>query len=372
MSGALLPLGLGLAERGLVPDSVLRRGIRRLCERHAASLAGMDDAENEREIAAFLAAARRSPVAPVPERANDQHYEIPPDFFEAVLGPHRKYSACHWSPGVTDLAEAEADALRITCERAGIEDGMSVLELGCGWGSLSLWMAAAYPAARIVAISNSASQRGFILAEAARRGLGNLEVRTMDMNDFRPFGSFDRIVSVEMFEHMRNWEELLRRLEPCLAPEGRLFLHVFCHRRSVYAYLEEGAGNWMGRHFFSGGMMPCRDYPRRLESPFEVEAEWTWSGEHYRRTADAWLARLERNRGAALKALAVAHGEAQARRWFGRWRMFFLACAEMFGLRGGEEWFVAHCRLRRAASAGAARPAPSPDQLDQRPHEQDR
>jgi len=349
MSGALLSVGLELAERGLVPEAVLRREIRRLCERHAAGLAARDDAGNAADLRAFVQAARRSPIALVPERANDQHYEIPQEFFGAVLGPHRKYSACHWSPGTPDLATAEAEALRVTCERAGIEDGMSVLELGCGWGSLSLWMAATYPASRIVALSNSASQRQFIVDEAARRGLRNLEVRTVDMNDFEPFGSFDRIVSVEMFEHMRNWEELLRRLERCLAPEGRLFLHVFCHRRSVYAYAEEGPENWMGRSFFSGGMMPSRDYVRHLDIPFEVEATWTWSGEHYRRTADAWLARLEGNRAAAMQALASVHGEHEARRWFERWRMFFLACAEMFGLRGGEEWFVAHHLLRRPA-----------------------
>ncbi len=347
MSGALLSAGLDLAERGLVPEAILRREVRRLCVRHAASLAARDDAENERDLQAFLKAARRSAVALVPDSANNQHYEIPPEFFEVVLGPHRKYSACHWSPGVTDLAAAEAEALRITCERAGIEDGMRVLELGCGWGSLSLWMAAAYPAARIVAISNSTSQRRFILGEASRRGLGNLEVRTLDMNDFQPFGSFDRIVSVEMFEHMRNWEELLRRVERCLAPDGRLFLHVFAHRRSVYAYLEDGPENWLGRHFFSGGMMPSREYVGRLDVPFEVEAEWTWSGEHYRRTADAWLDRLERNRAAALKALAAAHGEHDARRWFGRWRIFLIACAELFGIHGGEEWFIAHYRLKR-------------------------
>jgi cyclopropane-fatty-acyl-phospholipid synthase len=347
MSGSVLSLGLELAERGWVPEPVLRHQIRRLCERHALSLAARSEADVEREARQFLDAARRGPIALVPVRANDQHYEVPAAFFGAVLGPRRKYSACHWSPGVEDLAGAEDDALRITCERAGLEDGMSILELGCGWGSLSLWMAATYPRARIVAISNSVSQRRHILGEAARLGLENLDVRTLDMNDFRPRGSFDRVVSVEMFEHMRNWEELLRRIGPVLAPDGRLFLHVFCHRRSVYAYREDGAEHWVGRRFFSGGMMPSRDYVHRLRSPFEVEDEWAWSGLHYRRTADAWTANLERNRETALEVLSATYGSAAARRWFERWRMFFLACAEMFGIHDGEEWLVAHYRLRR-------------------------
>jgi cyclopropane-fatty-acyl-phospholipid synthase len=347
MNAPLLELGLELAERGLIPEPILRREIRRHCRRHAASLASLSDEQNEREARAFIDAARRGPIALVPGRANDQHYEVPAEFFGAVLGPHRKYSACHWSPGAEDLGAAEAEALRITCERADLHDGMDILELGCGWGSLSLWMAAAYPRARIVAISNSRSQRLHIEGEAARRGLGNLDVRTLDMNDFQPFGSFDRIVSVEMFEHIRNWEELLRRIEPCLAVDGRLFLHVFCHRRSVYAYREDGPENWMGRHFFSGGMMPARDYPHRLTAPLEVEAEWSWSGLHYRRTADAWIANLDRNREWALGILASACGAAQAQRWLQRWRMFFLACAEMFGVDDGREWLIAHHRWKR-------------------------
>jgi cyclopropane-fatty-acyl-phospholipid synthase len=225
---------------------------------------------------------------------------------------------------------------------------MRILELGCGWGSLTLWMAARYPAAKIVAISNSSSQRRHIEAEAARLGLANVTVRTMDMNDFRNAGTFDRIVSVEMFEHMRNWEELLRRLAPCVGPGGRLFLHVFCHRRSVYAYAEDGPENWLGRHFFSGGMMPSRDFLRHLVTPWVTERQWTWSGDHYRRTADAWVANLERERAAVLRVLARVHGDREARRWFGRWRMFLLACAEMFGVRGGNEWFVAHHLLAPA------------------------
>ncbi len=349
MSAGGLSIGLELAERGWVPEGMLRRSIRRLCERHAVSLAARSDDETEAATREFIAAARRGPIALVPEAANQQHYEVPAEFFAHVLGSHRKYSACWWPPGVTDLAAAEAVSLQLTCERAGLRDGLRILELGCGWGSLSLWMASAYPRARILAISNSASQKEHIEGEARARGITNLEVRTLDMNQFRPFGRFDRIVSVEMFEHMRNWELLLHRLEECLAEDGRLFLHVFCHRRATYAYETDGADNWLGRHFFTGGMMPAADYLRRLDMPFDVEEEWSWDGTHYQRTADAWATNLDRNRDAVMKILARTCGAEEAPRWFARWKMFFLACAEMFGLEGGREWRVGHYRLKRTS-----------------------
>jgi len=355
VSIAGLPSAIDLAERGLVPDPVLRLAIRRQCERHAARLAALAPEQAEREIAAFLAAARRGPVALTPERANLQHYEVPPEFFAEVLGPRRKYSACWWERGVVDLKEAEEAALRITCARAELRDGQRVLELGCGWGSLTLWMAERYPASRIVAISNSGSQRAHIESEVKRRGLRNVAVKTLDMNDFRPASRFDRVVSVEMFEHMRNWEELLRRVADCLDTDARVFLHVFCHRRAAYAYESEGEENWLARHFFTGGMMPSRDYLRRLDVPLEVEAEWTWDGTHYQKTANAWLANLDRRRDAVRAVLAARHGAADAARRLGRWRMFFLACAEMFGLRGGSEWMVGHYRLAPRSGAHAAR-----------------
>jgi cyclopropane-fatty-acyl-phospholipid synthase len=354
VSANALPLGLELAERGLVPGGLLRWAIRRQCERHAARLAARSEAEIQRERLAFRDEARRGPVALVPEMANAQHYDVPAAFFAQVLGTHRKYSASYWAPGTGTLDEAEAASLRITCERAELRDGMRILELGCGWGSLSLWMASRYPRSRIVAISNSAAQREHIVAEARRRGLGNLEVRTLDMNAFQPFDAFDRVVSVEMFEHMRNWEVLLERIERALAPGGRVFLHVFCHRFATYPYATAGHEDWLGRHFFTGGMMPSRDYLRHLDIPLEVEAEWTWNGDHYRRTAEAWVANLDRRRNEVLRILAGAYGPAEARRRYGRWRIFFVACAEMFGTLDGNEWMVVHFRLKRRGASPAA------------------
>jgi cyclopropane-fatty-acyl-phospholipid synthase len=328
-----------LAERGLVPAPLLRRGIRRLLRQR---LAEWRPGDKER----WVEAMRAGPLADVPHKANEQHYELPPAFFEQVLGRRLKYSSAWWAPGVTDLDQAEADMLALTCERAGLRDGQDVLELGCGWGSLSLWMAERYPASRILSVSNSAPQREWILARARARGLANLEVLTRDMNGFDTDRRFDRVVSVEMFEHMRNWEALLRRAHGWLRPEGALFLHVFAHRERAYPFQTDHETDWMGRHFFSGGMMPSHDLPRLLAVPFAVERSWVVEGTHYARTAEAWLERLEARRAQVLPVLAAAYGARDARRWFHRWRLFFLACAELFAWDGGREWIVSHHLLR--------------------------
>ena len=248
---------VGWVEQGLVPDRVVRLGIRRLLrERLVEMHAG--DAQAEQAISqSFVAAMRDAPVALLPHKANEQHYEVPAEFFARVLGPHRMYSSCFWAEGVQDLAQAEAQALRITCERAGLADGQDILELGCGWGSLSLWMAQHYPASRIVAVSNSHSQRHHIEQQARARGLANLQVVTCDANTLeRPAASVDRVVSVEMFEHLRNWPQMFARVAHWLRPQGRFFMHVFATRGAPYAFEERDASDWMSRHFFSGGMMP--------------------------------------------------------------------------------------------------------------------
>ena len=349
MTDALLQILLEAAERGEFPDPLIRSGIRLLCAERLREEARRPRGERPAQGAA---------VAAFPETANEQHYELPPAFFERVLGPALKYSCCQWDGGVRDLAEAERRALLTTCRRAKLEDGQDVLELGCGWGSLSLWIAAHYPASSVTAVSNSRPQREFIQERARRRGLANLEVLTADMNDFAPERSFDRVVSVEMFEHMRNHEELLRRIAGWLRPGGQLFVHVFCHRHYTYSFETEGAANWLGRHFFTGGLMPSASLLPSYQDHLKLLRQWSWNGTHYKRTASAWLRNLDRQRGQVLPILGEAYGPRNAARWFGRWRLFFLACAELWGYRDGSEWSVAHYLFERPlAAAPAAGPA---------------
>lgn len=343
----LMSIGIDAVERGLVPDVITRIAIRRLCEQR------LQECDSEKELASlrkyedFIESMPMSPIAPVPEKANEQHYELPSDFFSEVLGPHRKYSCCFWSTVTTTLAEAEADSLRITCDRADLSNGQQILELGCGWGSLSLWMAERYPSSKITAVSNSAPQRHFIESEATARRLKNLRVITADMNEFtiEP-QSFDRVVSVEMFEHMRNYDSLLERIASWLRSDGKLFVHHFCHRTLTYPYETDGDANWMGRYFFTGGLMPSENLLRQFNRHMSVVQKWRWDGSHYQRTSEAWLANLDAHRREVLSILAESYGRDQARRWYHRWRMFFLAVAELFGYANGTEWFVSQLLLQ--------------------------
>jgi cyclopropane-fatty-acyl-phospholipid synthase len=340
-------MAIELCERGLLPDPLIRFGMRRLMARRLAE-ESLDRAEREFEVFSHrLQGLRRSEVALETARANEQHYEVPAAFFEQVLGPRLKYSCCQWDEGVGTLAVAEERMLALTCERAALADGQDVLELGCGWGSLTLWMAERYPASRITAVSNSASQREFIMARARERGLGNVEVLTADANHFDTAKRFDRVVSVEMFEHMRNYAVLMERIAGWLREGGRLFVHIFCHRELMYPFTTERADDWMGRYFFTGGLMPAEDTLLYFQRHLRLEEQWRVAGTHYERTANAWLACMDERREAVMAALAGAYGKADAQRWFQRWRMFFMACAELFGYRGGTEWFVAHYRFAR-------------------------
>jgi cyclopropane-fatty-acyl-phospholipid synthase len=338
---------IGLAESGLVPDALLRVGIRRLLSRRLREVVRVDCEAAAEAAHTFREELRASPVALLPDLANAQHYEVAPAFFEHVLGPRMKYSCALWAEGVRELCDAEDAMLSLTCQRADVKDGMRLLDLGCGWGSLSLWLAERYPRSQVLAVSNSKAQRELILARSERLGLRNLDVLTADVNRFAPDRRFDRVISVEMFEHVRNHPLLLARIASWLEPGGKLFAHHFAHRTCAYPYETAGADDWMGRHFFSGGIMPSDDLLLHCQRDLAVERQWRVSGLHYQKTAEAWLARLDESRETLRPILADVYGAGKAGLWLERWRLFFLACAELFGYRGGNEWWVTHVRMAR-------------------------
>ncbi|WNM60244.1 SAM-dependent methyltransferase [Candidatus Nitrospira neomarina] len=344
-----MKLALSFTDRDWLPDLLIRCSIRHLVRQRLSEISYENGAELASLKTAFISKMSRSDIAIDPDKANAQHYEVPPDFFRLVLGPHLKYSSGFWHPGGTSLAEAEESGLLETSAHADLHDGQSILDLGCGWGSLSLWMASRYPHSHITAVSNSHTQKAYIDAQAQQRGLHNIHVLTCDMNGLNlEQAQFDRVVSVEMFEHMRNWSHLFDRIHDWLKPDGRFFMHIFVHRAVPYTFEVRDESDWMSRYFFTGGMMPSDDLPLDIQNPFRLVNRWRWDGTHYKRTANAWLGNMDFHRESLWPLFIETYGKQNAGLWWVRWRIFFMACAELFGHREGQEWWVSHYLFEKA------------------------
>ena len=331
-----------LAEKGLLPDAIIRLGIRRLCRQRLVDASNINETLMEQEHAAWIDVLKESPIALVPEKANEQHYEVPPRLFELVLGDRLKYSSGLWPEGVSSLDESEVAMLKLTTDRAGLVDGQDVLELGCGWGSLTLYMAECFPKSKITAVSNSNDQRQFIEARCEERNLKNVEIITADMNDFETTKLFDRVISIEMFEHMRNYEKLLGRVNVWLKNKGKLFVHIFSHQKIAYPFEDNDDADWMAREFFSGGQMPSHRLLMSFPGQMKIEKDWRVSGTHYEKTSLAWLQKMDKNKAEVLELFKKTYGESDANSWFQRWRIFFMSCEVLFGFNRGSEWGVSH------------------------------
>ena len=338
----MITLLILLAEKGLLPDAIIRLGIRRLCRQRLVDASNINETLMEQEHAAWIDVLKESPIALVPEKANEQHYEVPPRLFELVLGDRLKYSSGLWPEGVSSLDESEVAMLKLTIQRAGLVDGQDVLELCCGWGSLTLYMAECFPKSKITAVSNSNDQRQFIEARCEERNLKNVEIITADMNDFETSKLFDRVVSIEMFEHMRNYEKLLGRVNVWLKNKGKLFVHIFSHQKIAYPFEDNDDADWMAREFFSGGQMPSHRLLMSFPGQMKIEKDWRVSGTHYEKTSLAWLQKMDKNKAEVLELFKKTYGESDANSWFQRWRIFFMSCEVLFGFNRGSEWGVSH------------------------------
>lgn len=331
-----------LLEKNLIPDSLIRIGIRKLLKQRLRDENKGKPETQKKHLLSLIEELKASPIAIHTQNANEQHYEVPTEFYQYCLGKHLKYSSGYWNPGVKDIDLSEKDMLELTCKRAGLENGQDVLELGCGWGSLSLYMAAKYPKSNFTVVSNSRTQKIYIDEQARLRNIHNLEVVTININDFNLTKTFDRVVSVEMFEHMRNYKKLMKLVAERLKPDGKLFVHIFTHKEYAYKFEVLDESDWMSKYFFTGGIMPSDDLLLHFNEDLSVEKHWRVNGLHYNKTSEAWLQNMDRHKKEIMPIFENTYGKEQALKWWVYWRIFFMACAELWGFENGEEWMVSH------------------------------
>ncbi|WP_184546712.1 SAM-dependent methyltransferase [Mucilaginibacter sp. FT3.2] len=339
-----------LIEQDKVPDLILRQGIRKLLkQRLDDENKGSVEAQQE-HLMLLIAQLKASPIAVNTAAANEQHYEVPTRFYEYCLGKNLKYSSGYWKNGVTDIDTSEDDMLEITCQRAELTNGLNVLELGCGWGSLSLYMAAKFPQSNFTVVSNSRTQKMHIDEQASKRGISNLTVLTADMNTFTIADKFDRVVSVEMFEHMRNYQLLMAKVASFLKADGKLFIHIFTHKEYAYLFEVIDETDWMSKYFFTGGIMPSDDLMFYFNDDLLVEKHWHVSGSHYGKTSEAWLSNMDKHKAEIMPLFEQTYGKDKAVKWWVYWRLFYLACAELWSYNNGNEWIVSHYLFHKKAA----------------------
>jgi cyclopropane-fatty-acyl-phospholipid synthase len=331
-----------LVEQDKVPDFLLRKGIRKLLQQRLDDEEKPDVEAQQAHLMKLIAELKASPIAVNTTDANEQHYEVPTQFYQYCLGKNLKYSSGYWKIGVTDIDTSEDDMLELTCQRAGLSNGQYVLELGCGWGSLSLFMAAKYPESTFKVVSNSRTQKVYIDKQAKQRGITNLTVLTADMNTFTIKDKFDRVVSVEMFEHMRNYQLLMAKVASFLKQDGKLFIHIFTHKEYAYKFEVKDESDWMSKYFFTGGIMPSDDLLFYFNDDLLVGNHWQVSGTHYAKTSEAWLANMDKHKAEIMPLFEETYGKSQAVKWWVYWRLFYLACAELWNFNQGNEWIVSH------------------------------
>jgi cyclopropane-fatty-acyl-phospholipid synthase len=331
-----------LLEKNKIPDFLIRIGIKKLLAQRLKDENKGSSEVNQKHLMELIEELKNSPIAINTIEANEQHYEVPTEFYQYCLGKHLKYSSGYWKEGVTDIDTSETDMLEITCQRADLTDGQTVLELGCGWGSLSLFMAVKFPKSSFTVVSNSRTQKIYIDNQARARGIKNLTVITTNINDFKPEQAYDRVVSVEMFEHMRNYEMLMQLVANALKPDGKLFVHIFTHKEYAYKFEVVDETDWMSKYFFTGGIMPSDDLLLYFNKALFIEKHWHVSGMHYSKTSEAWLQNMDRHKSKIMPLFEKTYGNKEALKWWVYWRIFYMACAELWAYNNGEEWIVSH------------------------------